>query len=256
MKKTHESTVISYSDKNSLRARSEIFGLLRSYKATDDETERSLGLFLRSSLLARIFAIRELYEKIVSLPGAILDIGTWRGQTAVVCENLRAIFEPLHFNRRIVCFDTFDGYEGFSDRDKTSALHKDGTYSVGGEEYAQFLSQLLVLHEQSNAMGHNSGKHRVIRGDVRKTLPSYFEETANEAVSLAFFDINSFNPTLEAFRLIYRKVVPGGLIAFWQLTRDATPAEGMVYVSEILDKYPHKIERSQFYPGLCFLTKT
>ena len=130
MTQAHESTVISYSDEKSLEARSKLFSLLKSYPASDGEAER-LGLFLRGSLLARIFAIRELYEKIVMKPGIIMDLGTWRGQTAVLCENLRAILEPLHFNRRIVCFDTFEGYVGFSDKDKATDLHQDGTYRVG-----------------------------------------------------------------------------------------------------------------------------
>src|SRR5689334_16888548 len=148
MKKPHESTVITYSDEKSLAARAKLFSLLKKYPATDGEAERSLGLFLRGSLLARIFAIRELYEKIVMKPGIILDLGTWRGQTAVLCENLRAILEPLHFNRRIVCFDTFEGYVGFSDQDKATDLHKDGTYGVGGE-YGEYLAKLLILHEQN-----------------------------------------------------------------------------------------------------------
>src|SRR5262245_16739198 len=124
MTNKHESSVITYSNDTSLNARTELFDLLNSYPGTTEEKERSLCLFIRGSLLARIFAIRELYEKIVGYPGVIIDLGTWRGQTAVICENLRAIFEPLHFNRRIVCFDTFEGYVGFSDKDKATELHK------------------------------------------------------------------------------------------------------------------------------------
>jgi SAM-dependent methyltransferase len=254
MSASHESTVISYSNSESLEARTELFAYLKDYPATDAETERSLGLFLRSSLLARIFAIRELYEQIVMLPGVVLDLGTWRGQTAVVCENLRAILEPLHFNRRIVCFDTFEGYIGFSEKDKATPLHQDGTYRVE-EDYAELLRRLLVLHEKNNAMGHNHGKHKVIKGDCRETLPKFFQDNSHEVVAIAFFDVNSFDPTLRAFEVVYDRVVPGGVMAFWQLTRDKIPAEGMVYANEILGKYAHVIRRSQFYPGLCYLVK-
>src|SRR5690242_3518646 len=228
MKKPHESTVITYSDEKSLEARVELFSLLKSYSASEGEAERSLGLFLRGSLLARIFAIRELYEKIVMKPGIVVDLGTWRGQTAVLCENLRAILEPLHFNRRIVCFDTFEGYVGFSNQDKATDLHKDGTYRVGAE-YSEYLSALLVLHEKNNAMGHNHGKHRVIKGDCGVTLPQYLNEHENEMVALAFFDLNSYDRTETAFQHICERLVPGGVVAFWQLTRDVIPAEGKVY---------------------------
>ena len=254
MNDQHESTKISYSAESSLKARAQLFGFLKNYPATEEETERSLGLFLRGSLLARIFAIRELYEKIVMLPGVIIDLGTWRGQTAVVCENLRAIFEPLHFNRRIICFDTFQGYRGFSERDRQTELHKDGTYNVGAG-YAGLLMQLLVLHEQNNAMGHNCGKHQVIAGDCRATLPEFFENHPYEVTALAFFDLNSYDPTWRCFQEVFQRLVPGGIIAFWQLTRDAIPAEGTVYAQEILNRYSHRLQRSQFYPGLCFLQK-
>lgn len=141
----HESSIISLSDNNALQAREELFKIMNEYPSTDDEKERSLGLFMRGSLLARIFGTREVYEKIVNIPGCIVDMGTWRGQTAVVCENLRAIFEPLHLNRRIIAFDTFTGYTGFSTMDNATSLHKDGTYSTG-ENYDELLSKILELH--------------------------------------------------------------------------------------------------------------
>lgn len=255
MTKPHESVVMSYSPAESLSARQELFSLMKNYPATDDELERSMGLFLRGSFLARLFAITDIYKLIVDLPGSVFDVGTWRGQTAVVCENLRAIFEPLHFTRRIFAFDTFDGYKGFSDKDKATELHRDGTYGVGGETYADYLSKLLVLHEKNNAMGHNHGKHRVIQGDCRETIPKFFEENPNEYLALAFFDVNSFDPTLKAFEQVYERMVPGGIAAFWQLSRNTIPAEARVYAEKILPRYKHVIRRSATYPGLCYLQK-
>lgn len=253
-KPSHESAGLTYSSSDSICARSELFNLLKGYQATDAEIERSLGLFIRGSLLARLFAIRELYEQIVDLPGSILDIGTWRGQTAVLCENLRAIFEPFHFNRRIICFDTFEGYRGFTEKDKSTELHREGSYHVG-EDYSTYLANLLELHERNNAMGHVHSKHTVIKGDCRATIPDYFKQHTNEAVSLAFFDLNCFEPTAEAVRCLVGRLVPRGILAFWQLTRDSVPAEGTVYVNEILHSLPHTIHRSRFYPGLCYLVK-
>ena len=251
----HESAVTTYSQPESVDARMEIFRQMNSDQASDDEKERSLGLFLRGSLLARILAIADIYRQIVDLPGAVFDVGTWRGQTAVICENLRAIFEPLHFNRRIVCFDTFEGYKGFSEKDRASELHRDGTYALSGTDYAEFLRQLLVLHEKSNAMGHNHGKHKVIKGDCRETIPKFFGEQPHEYVALAFFDVNSFDPTLKSLEQIWPRLVPGGIAAFWQLSRHTIPAESRVYAEHVLASYPHTIHRTASYPGLCYLVK-
>ena len=253
--KNHESTKISYSSSEAIKAREEIYKRLLNYPATDDEAERSLGLFLRGSLLARIMATFEIYQKIIELPGCILDLGTWRGQTAVLCENFRAIAEPLHLNRRIVCFDTFEGYQGFSDKDKPTEIHQDGTYATGGLEYQKYLEELLVLHEKSNAMGHINQKHRVIKGDCRLTLPAFLRENQNEMVACAFLDFNSYEPTKEAIDAIWSRLVPGGVVALWQLTRDLIPAEGSVYNNEILNKLGHTLKRATYYPGLCYLIK-
>jgi hypothetical protein len=251
----HESTVISYSSNDSMLARKEIFKRMLNYNATEDEHERSLGLFLRGSLLARILATGDIYQRIIHLPGCVFDVGTWRGQTAVLCENFRAIYEPLHFNRRIVAFDTFEGYVGFSGKDKATTLHKDGTYGVGGDDYAQYLRELLELHEKCNAMGHNNGKHAVLKGDCRETMKQFFADNPSEFVALAFFDVNAYDPTSKAFEMVYERLVPGGIVAFWQLTRNVIPAEGRVYAEQILSKLPHTIQRCETYPGLCFIEK-
>ena len=146
MKKQHESSLLSFSDKESISSRKKIFKMMERFNGTEEEKERSLPLFLRGSSLARIFGIQSIYEKIRTIPGSIFDVGTWRGQTAIICENLRAIYEPLNFNRRIFLFDTFKGYEGFSGKDRKSNVYKNGTYSVG-VEYAKYLEELLIEHE-------------------------------------------------------------------------------------------------------------
>jgi SAM-dependent methyltransferase len=261
IKKPHESSVITFSPRESIKARKEIFKAMQSYQATNDEKERSLGLFLRGSLLARILAIADIYREIVEIPGSILDIGTWRGQTAVLCENLRSIYEPLNFNRRIICFDTFEGYLGYSDKDRKSLLHHDGAYALDGENYAQFLREFLALHEKSNAMGHNHGKHLVIKGDCREEIPRFFSDNPHEFSVLAFFDLNAYLPTLEAVQQVLRHIVPGGILAFWQLSRGSgggggIAAEGRVYSEHILTALPHTLHRSQTYPSLCYMKKT
>lgn len=255
MRDKHESAALSYSPESSIAARVSIFRLMHTYQATEEEKERSLGLFIRGSLLARLLAIAEVYQSIVDLPGSVFDIGTWRGQTAVVCENLRAIFEPLNFNRRIACFDTFEGYKGFSELDKATEIHRDGTYALSGDEYARYLDELLVLHEKCNAMGHNNGKHTVVSGDCRETIPRFFAENPGEYVALAFFDVNAFVPTLESFEAVWARLVPGGVAAFWQLSRSGVQAEARVYAEQILPKYGHTLKRCRTYPGLCFITK-
>jgi hypothetical protein len=251
----HESVRISYSDSQSHKARKDIFERIAKYPGTPEETERSLGLFLRGSLLARILATQEAYKLVIGKPGYIFDVGTWRGQTAVLCENFRAIYEPLNFSRKIIAFDTFEGYIGFSDKDRATQIHQEGTYSLNAIDYRAYLEELIEDHEKSNAMGHNFGKHQVIQGDCRLTIQKYFKDNPNAFVSLAFLDVNSYSPTSESVAQIWPRLIPGGYLAVWQLTRDVIPAEGQVYRNEILTRLPHEIWFSETYPGLTFIKK-
>ena len=252
---SNESTAQSFSNKESLEARKEIFKLMNDFSWDDSEKERSLGLFLRGSLLARIIATQELYLKIVDLPGTIFDVGTWRGQTAVLCENFRAIYEPLNFRRKIVGFDTFDGYPDFSKKDKPLRFQKKGTYQAGGIDYVEYLKKLICLHEKSNAMGHNHNKHEIIVGNTKETIPLYFKDNPHSLISLAFLDLNSYESTYDALTHIYPKIVPSGIIAFWQLQNHEVHGEGGVYNDLINSKYSHECLKSRVYPGLCYIIK-
>jgi hypothetical protein len=252
---THESVRISLSPEASLESRVRIHAMIDEFPGSIDERERSLGLWLRGSLLARILAIGDIYRSIVGLPGSIFDLGTWRGQTAVLCENFRAVYEPLNMTRRVVAFDTFSGYAGFGPEDRPTEIHRDGTYDVGGERYEDYLAELLRLHETSNALGHLNGKHRLVRGDVRETLPAWLDENRNEIIALAFLDVNAVEPTRASIEAIWPRLVPGGKIAVWQLVQHRIPAEGVVYAHDVLGRLEHRISYAPTYPGLCIIEK-
>ena len=251
----HESGAITRSSVESLMARKKLFELSQTYSATNLERERSAGLFIRGSLLARFLAIYEIYKEIIDLPGFIFDVGTWRGQTAVLAENFRAILEPLNLDRRICAFDTFEGYRGFGERDKPTQLHQDGTYSVG-ISYEDYLRELLEIHEMSNAMGHYRKKHLVIAGEVTQSMPALLSENPEMIIALAFIDLNSVEPTELIIDLIWERLVPNGRVVFWQLTQPKIAGDGMAYVSRILRQKPHLVRRSLLYPGLCQVVKT
>jgi len=68
-------------------------------------------LFLRTGFLAKFLFLDQLFKEIVELPGDILELGAWHGQSSIIFENLRAIHEPFASNRTIYSFDTFSGYE-------------------------------------------------------------------------------------------------------------------------------------------------
>lgn len=237
-----------------LDARDRLWEMFHSDIMTDPEKERNLGLFIRSSLLARIFAVAEIYREIVGLPGAIAEFGTWRGQNAVLFENFRAIYEPFNKQRRIFAFDTFEGYQTLKANDRmTHDDYKPGKFSTGSD-YAETLATLMEIHESINVMGHLKTGHRVVKGNVHKTLPAVLKEAPNLLFALALFDMNLEGPTTFAVQEVLKRAVPGCRLVFLQIQRDFLPGEGIAYRNTLLKGRKHSIRKSSLYPSMAIVT--
>lgn len=250
----YNQSAYTYSDASSINARDELFLSLKNYDAPPPEKERSLALFLRGSQLARILAVHEIYNKILGIPGCIMDFGTWRGSTAVLCENYRAIYEPLNFQRRIFAFDTFEGYAGFKKGEAKTKEMSNGEYALD-KNYEKTLDVILKLHEKNNAMGHICGKHSVLKGDVRETFPKILNENKGLSIALAFFDISSYEPTKIVLENLLKRLLNGGVIAMWHFARPEIDADGKVFFDLINNKIKYSIHTCKTYPSMVYIVK-
>ena len=108
----------------------ELYSLFERTPMPDLDLFANFGMYMKSSALAKILFLNEVYQEIVKVPGDIVEFGTWWGQNLIVFENLRAIYEPFNKNRHITGFDTFSGYEGFSKKDRKNKMIKPGNFAV------------------------------------------------------------------------------------------------------------------------------
>ena len=99
---------------------------------------------MRSSALAKLLFLNEAYQLILDQPGMIVEFGTWWGQNLVVFENLRAIYEPFNQSRRVLGFDTFEGYPAISGKDRPSETIKVGGYKVA-ENYQNIWNRSSII---------------------------------------------------------------------------------------------------------------
>src|SRR4051812_38404814 len=81
------------------------------------ELATNLGLYLRSTVVAKILYLDELSRLTLPLPGVIMEFGCWWGSNLALFSSLRAVHEPYNYTRRVIGFDTFAGYRSLSDRD-------------------------------------------------------------------------------------------------------------------------------------------
>ena len=220
-----------------------LYRLFRERPMPEDQLLLNLGLYMRSSALAKVLFIHELYELIVNLPGVIMEFGTWWGQNLVLFENLRAIYEPFNQNRRIIGFDTFRGYRNLSARDRPSETIKIGGYSVS-EHYQDYLEALLDFHEKNNVLA-NIRKHRVIKGNVIKTVPAFFGSNPETIVALAYFDMAVYEPTKACLDAIKPHLIPGSVVMLDEFNSRDYPGETVAFKESFSDM-KFSVRRSKF----------
>lgn len=212
----------------------------------------NLGLYTRSSLLVKYLVLYELYRKLLSVPGVIMEFGTWWGQNLVLLENLRAILEPFNKQRKIIGFDTFSGYPSPSGWDGAGEFWKEGSYSTSAG-YQEYLEDLIRTHEGINVLGHVTGVHELVEGDVRRTVPGYLQSHPETIVAFAYFDLGLYEPTLETLKAIKAHLVPGSIILFDELTWPEAPGEAIAF-REIFKPSEYSIEKVMLYPSKAVIT--
>ena len=113
--KKHDAIILSSTNEKEVNKR--FAEHLKVSPLPDDEILANLGLYLTSKNLSRILFFYECYKKIVNTHGIIVEFGVRWGQTLSIMSALRGCFEPFNRHRKIVGFDTFEGFKGISEKD-------------------------------------------------------------------------------------------------------------------------------------------
>ena len=232
-----------------IEARESILNLAKLQLSWDQSFFRDLALFTHSGNLARMLAIQEIYLLARRVPGLFLDFGTWKGSNMVLLENLRAIHDHFDNQRKILGFDTFKGYLGFTGGESKDPTLQNGTYALNSG-YAQNLRLLISNHELAN--GKLKPIHGVIEGDAAIELPSVLETEGNPPIALAIFDLNAFEPTRDCLSRSLENMQKGSIVAFWQFLRPELTGERKAY-SVLRKSLPkHQLSSAKNYPSLIF----
>jgi hypothetical protein len=201
------------------------------------------SLFLKRQELSRILFFNELYQKIIDIHGIIIEFGCRWGQNLVTFNNLRGIYEPFNHNRRIIGFDTFQGFVNTDVKDGNNEIISEGSYAVT-ENYESFLSEVLRLHEQECPVPHIHKNH-IKKGDAPIELEKYLKENPQTLIAFAYFDFDIYKPTLECLDLIKPYLTKGAILGFDELNDPKFPGE-TIALKEFANLNSLKIKRNRF----------
>jgi hypothetical protein len=228
--------------------RENLIKLYHSCPIPDREILANLALFQNGPALSRIFFMNELYLKAVPLHGVIMEFGCRWGQNLALFLNLRGIHEPFNFNRKIVGFDTFQGFPCINEKDGGLAGVDDFRVTP---EYEQYLEQILEVHDSDNPVGHVK-KFELVKGDAVVGLRKYLEDNPETIIALAYFDLDLYEPTRGCLELIQDHLAKGSVIGFDELNYPVFPGETLAF-KEVMGLRNHRLSRSIYSRTNCFI---
>lgn len=229
------------SNNDEKRLRTDFLKLFKNNPLPPEWLISNLNLFTRRQDLTRLLFMHELYKKILPVHGVIMEFGTHWGQNLVLFTNFRGIYEPYNHDRKIIGFDTFEGFPEVHKKDGSASMIKKGTFSTGSY-YEDYLSKVLHYHEQESPIKHIK-KHKLIKGDASKTIKKYLQEHPETIIALAYFDFDIYKPTKDCLEAIKPHLVKGSILAFDQLCVEDYPGETLA-LKETFDINKLKIERN------------
>ena len=203
--------------------RAELYKMFNNSPIPSNELITNLSLYLKRQDLSQILFMNHLYKKILNVHGNIFEFGVRWGRNLALYSNLRGVYEPFNHNRKIVGFDTFDGFESIDSKDgKGSAIEK-GAFNVS-DNYIEYLKPLLDYHEKENPIPHIK-KYELIKGDATKTIKSYLKNNEHTVIALAYFDFDIYKPTFDCLEAIKDRLTKGSVVGFDELNYEAYPGE-------------------------------
>jgi hypothetical protein len=225
------------------------------FERNPDPWEKKMEAFpkyVRRQNLTRFLAQYEIFKRILTVKGSVVECGVFRGGGLMTWAKLSAILEPVNLTRRIYAFDTFEGFPSVSEKDALGLGKNAKTGDLYANSYEE-LTELIKIFDSDRFLGHVDKVH-LIKGDATKTIPEFIQANQHLVVSLLFLDFDLFEPTSAAIEHFYHRIPRGGVIAFDELDNPLWPGETLAMLEKI-GAGNLRLQRMDFDPYIGFAIK-
>jgi hypothetical protein len=201
--------------------------------------------------ITKLLARYEIFKQQLEVNGSIVEMGVHRGSSLMSWAHFSAILEPVNYLRKVIGFDTFEGFPSLSEKD---AKGNSEYLEVGGfaveENMAQDLERAIELFDGTRYLNHIP-KVELVKGDIAKTLPDFLEKNPHLVVSLLHLDADLYEPTKIALELLVPRMPKGAIIAFDELNMQLFPGETLATM-ETLGLPNLRLRRFPFATSLSY----
>jgi hypothetical protein len=227
--------------------KNELFKIFKNLDLDNVRMLDNLALFFDPKYLSRILFFNQIYNKILDVPGFIVELGCQYGSSTALFQSLRDIYEPYNRTRKIFAFDTFEGLKGVTKKDKNL---KSGDFKTINKNYNKVLEKILNIKENFGAIPHYP-RTEIYKGDVKFTFNKFIKEHPELVLSLVFFDMDIYKPTFDVLVKIKKYLTKGSVLVFDEICDELSPGETHA-LREAIGLRNIKLQRWQYNSRLTY----
>ncbi len=178
------------------------------------EVLKNFPIFSRRVTMKKFLAHYELFQKVVNLPGDIVELGVYKGLSLMSWANFLEIRSMGDRHKKVIGFDNFKGFTKFHSKDGKS--NRKVNKVIGGFKSKNFeipLQEAIKIFDEDRFIPYKKRVH-IVKGDAELTVPKYFKDNPGIRISLLHFDVDLYKPTLKTLNYLWPLVVKGGVVVF------------------------------------------
>jgi hypothetical protein len=217
-------------------------------------TDKKLANFpkyVRRQTVARFLTQYEIFKRIVDIKGSIVECGVHHGGGVMTWAKLSSTIEPYNYHRKIIGFDTFEGFPSVNAVDQNRPEVKKGLFREDYDTFAELND--CIKEYDANRFLNDIPKIELVKGDANETIPRYIGENKHLLISLLYLDFDIYQPTVTALKTLRPRMPKGAIIAFDEVNNPHWPGETTALL-ESLDLNNYRLECSPFEPNISWIT--
>lgn len=221
-------------------------------KKTDNKWQ-NFEMYVHRRHLARFIVRYELFKKILDVKGSIIECGVYEGGGLLGWAKLSSILEPYALNRKIIGFDTFEGFPEISKKDngKGNQNLRKGAFKTDDTTYENIL--LSIDKYNNERYLNNFDKIELVKGDAVRTIPNYLKKNKHLIIALLFMDFDLYEPTKVALETFLPRIPKGGIIAFDQVNNSGWAGETIALVEKWTTLNQLEIKKYHFDTNIAYI---
>jgi len=153
--------------------------------------------------------ICELLNKVVDIPGDIIELGVYNGRNSLIMGNFLCSSGP--HNKKYVGFDTFYGYTAEDIQEAINAGDSADGIKQNQESGRWVICMESVIGRLKKASLTNYCK--LVGGDIKQTVPAYLRDKSDDyLISMIYIDCNVYLAAITALRACKNYLSDGAMI--------------------------------------------